>query len=385
MTGPGSGPVAEPAKLIATGPAVRCGRVVSVDWLEASVKGMPLSELRDVLSKQLGEGFEIGALETVRDDAKGYDAKGPFGLRLRADKVGQVDRHGERQPWAGVRIPGQGCRTVGTDRILHLLEAMAAGGKVKVSRIDLALDDFDKAFTARQFAKACVDGFLDDENALLRPGVITRVKRDNWDWNRKKGGCFWLGGGKSERLLRVYDKDRESGGKTAATRMELQSRNRFATALADRLLMARREGRGFGDVFSEHVVAFVDLRVPVGARSESQTWSRVEFWQRIVGDASRALTPANEDGDVWAWLGSIRRQFRGALSVMLRAAGLMPGALARARHNQEEARRVVTGVCLVLGQDLPDLSTEHEVRLQQLGRELGRNVRRLIGGRALGP
>ena len=40
-----------------------------------------------------------------------------------------------------MRIPGELCRALGTDRVLDLAEAMAGAGDLKVSRLDLALDD----------------------------------------------------------------------------------------------------------------------------------------------------------------------------------------------------------------------------------------------------
>lgn len=370
--------------MIPRGPAVRTGREVTIDWFEATVKGVEVAGLLDLMTEHLGQHFCVG-LEILRDDARRFDARGSLGLRVRADRVGQVDRKGNRQPWSGVRLPGEVCRAAGTGRVLDLAEAMGTRGKLKVSRLDLALDDFDKTFSAEQFATTCVEGSLADPKALLGRRVVTRVRRKSWDWRRSKGGCFWIGGGQGARLLRVYDKDQESGGKIASTRIELQNRDEFATALCERLLVARREGRQFGEVFAEHVVEFVDLREPKGHRSDSQMWPRVEFWRKIVGDAKGITTPAGDDSSVWHWLGAIRRQFGGAFGVLLRAAGVTPGGIVRGRHDLAEARKILSAVSLLVGTDLGEMSAEHELRLGQLTRERGRNVRRMMGRRRLDP
>ena len=192
---------------------------------------------------------------------------------------------------------------------------MADAGAFKVSRVDMALDDFDKSFTPRMFAEACVAGSLDDEHAQLREQVVTRVRGDNWEWSRRKGGCFWLGGRSSARLLRVYDKDQESCGVIPSTRLELQSRNEFATNFVASLRAARSQPCGIVEVFMRHLVGFVDLREPQGDRSQSQTWPRLGWWEQVVGNpAAIGLAPL-EDSSAEAWVAGMVRQFAGFLGV----------------------------------------------------------------------
>ena len=350
----------------------RSGRTVSVDWFEASVKEVDVDVVFALLAAHLGEVWGRVAAEVLREDEKGFDAKGPLGLRVRADRVGQPDLE-------GVRLPGEVCRAVGTDKVLDLAEALLALGDVKVSRVDVALDDFDKSFTPRKFAETCVDGDLDDEEALLGARVVTRVKPENWEWSRRKGGCFWLGSRTGARLLRVYDKDKESSGLIPSTRLELQSRDDFATTLVQRMLKARGKGRGIQGVFLAHLVEYVDLREPQGCRSSSQKWPRLPWWEAIVGDVRGIATPGRDDSGVWEWLGAIRRQFGGALCVLLRAAGVDDSNYVLGAVDEKTARKVVDAVRAILGSSLPELSADHQLRLEQLKGEEGRQKVRRSG------
>jgi hypothetical protein len=298
---------ARPAAVVGPG-RERKGREVSLDWFEASVKrsdpdGAEVSVglVFVLLVKHFGDVCGRQMAEVLRDDARAFDARGPLALRVRADQVGQQDRHGNRRPWVGARLPGEFCRAFGTDRVLAFVDDLDQAGELKVSRVDVALDDFDKTITPRMFAEACVAGDLDDENALLGLRAVTRVKPGNWEWSRRLGGCFWLGGRRSARLLRVYDKDTESKGQIPSTRIELQQRDEFATALVQRLLEARSAGQGIAEMFLGHLVEFVDLREPSGPRSSSHKWPRLPWWRALVGDAKGISMPGRGDSEVWAW------------------------------------------------------------------------------------
>lgn len=361
----------------------RSGRQVSVDWCEVSAKVLTLGNLLELCAKHLGPQFGREGLTVLRDDHDRFHAIGPLAMRVTVDRVGQANRHGVREPWVGLRLPGELCQAVGTDNVLDLVEMMGPVGKVKVSRLDLALDDFDKTFSPRMFARACVDGALDDEHARIGPGAVTRVARGSWEWSRRKGGCFWLGGRKSARLLRVYDKDRESDGRVPSTRIELQSRDEFATELMRRLLEARWENRALAEVWAEHVVAFVDLREAHGSRSGSQKWRRVPWWEKVVGDVSGVATAVVDDSTVGQWWRAMQKQCEGFIGVALRAQGVTGERFRLAATDPEVAQCVVRAVQSMVGKGLKELSPEHGLRLGQLTRARERGeafVRRVTGG-----
>jgi hypothetical protein len=360
---------------IASGEA-RSGRIVTIDWCEVSAKELEVDELFRLLEKHLGSPWGRVYAEVRRDDEKCFQAACALDVLVRADRRGQRNRDGLRQPWSGIRLSGKACQAVGTQRVMELVSAMGQFGALKVSRLDLAMDDFDKTFSPRQFAEACVDGRLDDESALLGPQVVSKVRGDSWEWSRRKGGCFWLGARKSARLLRVYDKDSESGGRVRSTRVELQCRDRFATELMARLHAVPRQGRSIAEIFAEHVVDFVDLRHANGHRSRSQKWERLSWWKTVVGDMKGVGTPGRDISQVRFWVEALSRQCAGFLAVMLRSVGVDAKRYALGLTDGKAAQRIASAVRLVVGRALPELTGDQEARLEQLLRQNGARLSR---------
>lgn len=347
----------------------RTGRSVSIDWLDLSSKTIDVAGMLEMLKFHLGKEFGRSGVLVLRDDDLRYMGKGPLGLVVQADLVGSENRCGVREPWVSIRFPGKLCQAVGTAAVLDLVEALEAEGGMNVSRIDLALDDYERTFTPRKFAEACVSGRLDDETALLGPGVVTRVRRDNWEWSRRLGGCFWLGGRKSSRLLRVYDKDAESGGQVSSTRVELQCRDSFGDGLMGELLKRRRNGGSIVEVFFDHLVGFVDLREPCGSRSGSQKWRRVSWWQALIGEAKAVAVLAADDSSVWEWVRAMQLQCGGFVGVLMKAAGVKEWDLGAVAERSRAGAKVVGVLREIRGTSGGVMSREHRVRLGQLMRE----------------
>lgn len=367
MSAPGAGLVGDPKK----------GRQVSIDWLDVTSKEADESDLLLMCERILGPHYGATSIEVLRDDGKRYSARGPLGMYVHADRVGSINRDGEREPWAGLQFRGDTCRAVGSEALCELLRAVRERGGMNVSRIDLALDDYDKRFSPRFLAEQFVDGRLDDETAQLSRAVITRVKGGNWNWSRKKGGCFWVGGDKSDRRLRVYDKDKESGGAIPSTRAELQMRDRFALDVVERML----RGGGapcLGTLFFRCLVSLVDLREPQGDRSASHRWPRPSWWGEFVGEVDAVRVSRRDDSGFWQWLHAMQRQVSGFLAVLLRAFDLgkrdLETPVSWSGRAQEAAAKVARVVGWALGGEFPELSATQTVRLEQLRRELARGA-----------
>jgi hypothetical protein len=355
----------------------RTSREVRVDWCEFTVKGLKVEDVFGALVERFGVEFRRELFEVVRDDERRFDARGPLSMRVHADRVGQLDKCGRLRPWSGVKLPGAVCGQVGTAAVLRLLQQLGqpgtdgAGEALKVSRLDLALDDFDRKVSPRQFAEACVLGRLDQERSRLRPEVITRVRRDNWEWSRRSGGCFWLGGRKGPRLLRVYDKQAESSGAIPSVRFELQCRNEFGTKMATDLVGAWEAGESLWPVWAAHVVGFVDLREANGHRSNSAKRRRLGWWQRLVGQSAAATIAAKDDSPFTQWEREMQKQCGGFLLVMLQAEGVDKHGFTQAIRDPEMARRVCSVMARCLGTRSWSLSGVHELRLRQAFEQLG--------------
>mgnify|MGYP003643286030 CR=1 FL=1 len=352
----------------------RRGRLVSIDWLDITSKSLDVWELLSRCERHLGTHYGELSLDIRCDDDKRFAGRGPLNLYVHADHRGSINRAGNREPWAGLQLPGSVCQAVGAEAVLALVRDVRASGGMNVSRLDIALDDFDKRFSPRSFANDFVDGRLDDELAQLSSAVVTRVKGENWNWSRKKGGCLWVGGDKSDRRLRVYDKDKESGGVVPSTRVELQMRDRYALDAVDRILDGPGSER-LGRVFFDCLVSFVDLRDPQGSRTKSNQWPRRKWWEEFVGEAVPVRSSAKDDSGVWEWLRSMQRQVAGFLLVLLRAADVTDGDLMRGAHESKFVAKLVGVIFAAMGGQGVQLSATHRVRLDQL-----RDERRLDRG-----
>ena len=356
----------EPGQAVATacGPACKVG----IDWLEVSVKCVVPRVLIALIEESLGELYASKCWRVHRNDDTCFIAFGPEGSRMQGDRVGQENRHGSREPWSGVRLPGSACRVAGTTRLLGFLARLREFGRVKVSRLDLALDDYTYSFTPRCFAETVVSGGLDDEKGVLSAKAVTRVAPKNWDWSRRDGGCFWLGGRGSPRLLRVYDKGQESKGVIPALRVELQCRDSCATQLAGELLSAAERKVGLAEVFVKHLVSFIDLREPSGSRSKSSNWPRLPWWHEFVGSASKATLVQDDRSEAVAWFGRMCVQVRGFLWVALALFNLEPADIAKRLPSGDcqAGGRVAGALTRILGELVPRLSPEHLVRLREL-------------------
>lgn len=341
--------------------------VARVDWCEPSAKDLSPRTALTVIEATLGAPFIAAAWQVDRDDERWFVARGEHGAVVRSDRVGSKNRHGALEPWTSIRLPGKACSAVGTNRVLDLVAALGAHGGLKVARLDVALDDLTRSFTPRDFAERCVDGRLDDVDSLLRPGLVTRVRRrDAWDWSRREDGCFWLGSKGGARLLRVYDKGAESKGAIDAVRVELQTRNRAATTLGLDLLRARRTGEPLGRVMARHLVGFVDFREPDGSRSATAIWRRSAWWAEFVGGVQRATIAGAPRAPFETWEAGRGAQLRSFLEVQLRRRGASLDQLDRLRAGDTWACRVFCEVLAVIrGPGSVRLSARHEARLQE--------------------
>lgn len=96
----------------------------------------------------------------------------------------------------------------------------------KITRIDIAYDDFDKVITPFDYNNFMVNGRI-------------RTKARSWSFiasGQLSGGTFYLGKRGRERFIRIYDKDFESGGKIPSIRYEFELRQEWALKIVDLVL-----------------------------------------------------------------------------------------------------------------------------------------------------
>ena len=96
----------------------------------------------------------------------------------------------------------------------------------RISRIDLAYDDYDKTFTPHDFMRW-----------KMNERISTQCKCCGFMMSEAtKGGTFYLGKRGKGRFLRIYDKEYESKGAINSIRYEFELRQEWATLIQDKIL-----------------------------------------------------------------------------------------------------------------------------------------------------
>ena len=124
---------------------------------------------------------------------------------------------------AHVSITGSGCGLISPDRVRDFLERV--GGRL--TRIDIAVDDYHGTRTPHTVREAFLDGQFDTEVPGLGRMRPTPGQAGPWDspdlWHR--GLTYYVGKRGSRKMLRVYHKGREQGDPNSDwTRFEVEYR-----------------------------------------------------------------------------------------------------------------------------------------------------------------
>lgn len=201
-----------------------------------------------------------------------------------------------------VTLSGKPCALIGSERMCELIRYIDSSPtpttnqkRGRLSRVDLALDDFERVVGVPQVVAA-----------LKGPEAVSRARKGRemigFDVGSAEitGETAYLGAPSSDRRLRVYDKTLESGGVVDSVRWELQFRDKAAQGLAYEL------GHfDWGELFASQLVSFVDFRDPE-SHSEVEKRTRLSWYQRLVGLAEKATAalpkPIRTVRDVLDWL-----------------------------------------------------------------------------------
>lgn len=95
----------------------------------------------------------------------------------------------------------------------------------QISRLDIAFDDFTKTFYPSDFLHFW------DQDCIQSP-----CKKFRYCGSGKNGGQTFYLGARSNKMLRIYDKNVESGGKINSIRYEIETHNRYANELSEMVL-----------------------------------------------------------------------------------------------------------------------------------------------------
>ena len=193
---------------------------------------------------------------------------GPAGARLHFDPPNAAHFN--------LSLPGQACQLAGSDYLKRFF-GYCIQNCGKARRIDLALDDFDKLITPQD-----VEAEFHSSNAVTHLRTIMGIQESKRGFPERAGATRYLGAASSDRRLRVYDKNVESGGKVDAIRWELQARRKAAEKCLHDL------GNGaWGEVIRRYLVGLIDFRVHDSA-VEVEDRTRWAPYEQLMQGASKA-------------------------------------------------------------------------------------------------
>ncbi|MDZ4784349.1 MAG: replication initiation factor domain-containing protein [Planctomycetia bacterium] len=257
-----------------------------IDWFAFTVKGALRSFVLELVAEVLGP--EWRTWEVLRRAERRERTKGPFGSLMEVDW---------KEKWVHVQIKGQGCGAVGVEQLMRLHDVLLAklGAAYIAKRVDVAWDDYTKSITPAQFRER----FWDAARRCKRLEVVCKAKRGHAreDDGPEGGGSYTVGERVSKRLLRIYDKAAESGGKVNAVRIELECKEEVAGDVLH--AMAASIGNRSAAAL-RFLVGFIDFRdVEFGKTIRERR--RSAWWQAFVGEAKKAKLSAVERKGMEEW------------------------------------------------------------------------------------
>lgn len=215
-------------------------------------------------------------------------------------------------------LPGSALANLSVLAIKQLTSALVRVWKLKVTRFDIALDDYSKsieyqvmadALEAKQYAR-----FQDFD--LIRNGGKSK---------KKKGFTIYLGSRKSDRKLRFYDKGAESRGQIDSYRLELEAHNEVAQkAVAGWLKI----DSNFDELSPKYLASLVVGNVEFVERGKDKNvprMKRLEWWEALVKRVGSSVrhsiqqVPTNLDKA----MGWVHRAVSPTLAVLQEVMGLM--------------------------------------------------------------
>lgn len=152
-------------------------------------------------------------------------------------------------------------RKVGGNNDVQKLFVLLSRRGCSVSRLDMAFDDFDKTYTPADWA-----------DFMFANRIVTNFKSFKYIASgRHENDTFYLGKRSAGKLLRIYDKNGESGGKINAIRYEFEIHGKYCEDYA-------RYIREFGHLpsFPDMFARFVSKVVVSGSKCENRAMVRID-------------------------------------------------------------------------------------------------------------
>ena len=256
---------------------------ISIDWLEYTL-------LKPTSSKEALEKIDFKKdtfikLKTGLNGYKNREVEENSGVIFLSDGTDDMGEH--------VIISGKSCRYLDNNHVeIDLLaKALAVNRRINITRLDLALDIYNK-----NLFKKCLKAYKKNNFvSKFRTTKLMETKKDG----KEKGGTIYFGSRSSEVMIRIYDKGAEQKKEIDWTRIEIVFKKEYAKDI-----LINRWQKTWNELFKgilTNYLNFVDKKELNISRSK-----KAKFWNDIVENIEKIklykMPEATNLEDIKAWL-----------------------------------------------------------------------------------
>lgn len=248
-----------------------------IDWLQFTIKNRTYI---DVIVSILQ--YNLNLFQTLPKGMMGYKSQTAF------DNI-KVLYDGKEDMGVHVILSGQGCRQYETkESILWLLDRINEN-EGKLTRIDIALDDF----------KGNLIPFKKIKKDIIKGNIITKWK-SSLEYNKRDtngkilGETISLGSRTSDTYLRIYDKALEQGYDGIWNRIEVEIKKKNAEEIQN-ILNEYTVARIFKGVLNNY------LRIvqPHETDTNKSRWKTQPYWEKLINGIDKIkLTQKKEEKSI---------------------------------------------------------------------------------------
>jgi len=275
-------------------------------------------ELRDRVKVAVCLALKCGVDDWYERDggADGYNKSivGPEGVRIDYDRTGNaVAGTGY---YFHLTLPGKACRMMSEASARKLIR-FAVDNFGTATRIDLAMDDYQRVMPIDE-----IDRVTMTPDFVSRTHRVLTMRSHAPGSSEVTGQTLYVGGSKSRRILRIYDKWLE-GGELDCIRWEMEEKKSAAAELMVQLTERdpiTNKPKPWAEIAAARLVSFVDFR-DSGSRYNVDQRTRLEWFALLVSQIKRArVYPPSLPGTVDQMKQWVEKQIGPSLWVIVKAA-----------------------------------------------------------------
>ncbi len=202
------------------------GLAVKVDWLQGVIIGVSLPEIRQILAHIGGVVGDEFVIELGRQQHCGKQyASSAYSVATHC--LAAWNYGGDLDPATGELRPGELLLSLTGDALgrtsgasIHRLAQWLREWGLRATRLDVALDDLDKALDLDLIRQACADG--------NHAGFKSFSSRRDTSSGQVVGDSCYMGSAGSDHRVTAYDKSLQTKGQIDSIRLESRLRDELA-------------------------------------------------------------------------------------------------------------------------------------------------------------